>query len=504
MHADLSHSGLSLPAGLYARLSGNCRQIGRSCRSRIRASHALVSGIVLALTLSSPWALAGAPEGTPDESPLAPLAEFHSEHGALTATLEARDQQISIGRVVIEGSVYNGSYAGPVLRVHPGDWMFLHLVNHTARPTNLHFHGIDTSPLGNSDNMHIVVAPGSSYDYAVLIPRTQPPGLYWYHDHTHGVSRENVMSGLSGALVVEGFAAQFPALRGTTEQLMVLKDYEFEESKDPYVTRVLHKLVQTINGQPFSSLRMSPGETQLWRLVNQSADNYFELSLQGHAFRIIGEDGSASQHETAADRLLIKPASRLEVLVTAGAAGRYALISNGVLTGEGPDKAPFRQVGEVIVSGESRPSIARIGVFPAGVDLAGQAIDASRSVHFSQDSDAEIYRIDGKTFDHQRVDTRVPLGNIEEWTIFNDTDDFHAFHIHQVSFQVTRINDEVQPFNGRVDVVRVPEHGSVTLRMAFTDPVIVGRFMYHCHVLKHEDRGMMANIEVYDPRPPAP
>jgi FtsP/CotA-like multicopper oxidase with cupredoxin domain len=79
----------------------------------------------------------------------------------------------------------------------------------------------------------------------------------------------------------------------------------------------------------------------------------------------------------------------------------------------------------------------------------------------------------------------------------------HVFHIHQVHFQLVAINGVPQPFDGVANVVRVPERGSVTLRIAFTDPQIVGRFMYHCHVLKHEDQGMMANIEVYLPGAPS-
>jgi FtsP/CotA-like multicopper oxidase with cupredoxin domain len=95
----------------------------------------------------------------------------------------------------------------------------------------------------------------------------------------------------------------------------------------------------------------------------------------------------------------------------------------------------------------------------------------------------------------------VPLGSVEEWTVRNDTDDLHVFHIHQLGFQVVAVNGAAVPFEGRVDTVRVPERGTVTLRMAFTDKLIVGRFMFHCHVLKHEDKGMMGQIEVFDPRP---
>jgi suppressor of ftsI len=96
---------------------------------------------------------------------------------------------------------------------------------------------------------------------------------------------------------------------------------------------------------------------------------------------------------------------------------------------------------------------------------------------------------------------RVPLGNIEEWTIRNDSDDLHVFHIHQIGFQVVEVNGKPVPFTGYVDNVLVPERGEVKLLMPFTSRLILGRFMFHCHVLRHEDNGMMANIEVYDPAP---
>jgi FtsP/CotA-like multicopper oxidase with cupredoxin domain len=140
----------------------------------------------------------------------------------------------------------------------------------------------------------------------------------------------------------------------------------------------------------------------------------------------------------------------------------------------------------------SKPAPAR--------DLSDAHIDASRTIVFGETR--RQYTINGHVFDHSRIDTRVPLGNIEQWTIRNDTDEMHVFHIHQVNFQVMAINGQPQSFNGALDTVSVAPEQSVTLRIAFTQPEIVGRFMYHCHVLEHEDAGMMAQIEVYDPRHP--
>lgn len=418
----------------------------------------------------------------------------------MNVTLDATDQKVSFGKATIDGSVYNGDYAGPVLRVHAGDLMNITLINHLKETTNLHFHGIDTSPLGRSDNIHIAVKPGDTFTYQIKVPQTQPPGLYWFHDHIHGITEKNVMNGLSGTVIVEGFVEQFPEFHQLQEHVMVLKDYEFEESPDPYVAKTLHKYIQSINGQTFTTVSMQPGETQLWRIVNQSADYYFNLVLKGHKFRIIGRDGVSTQKETDVDEIKIMPASRLEVLVDAGEPGTYDLISEGVPTGEGKEKSPDRVLGKIIVNGSAVKPVPLVASFPAREDLSQRKVDAVRTVVFSQSKANDAYYIDGHIFDHNRIDTRVPLGNVEEWTIRNDSNEFHEFHIHQVSFQVTEINGVVQPFDGYVDNVRVPEEGEVKVRLAFTDPVIVGVFVYHCHVLGHEDKGMMAQIEVYDPK----
>ncbi|MDE3060942.1 MAG: multicopper oxidase family protein [Pseudomonadota bacterium] len=429
--------------------------------------------------------------------PLHRMMEFTSENGVLTATLEAKEERVRLGEVTIDGSIYNGEYAGPVLRVHPGDVMKIRLINHLSRTTNIHYHGIETSPLGNSDNIHVAVKPGETFDYEIKIPLTQPPGLYWYHDHTHGISDQNVMGGLSGTLVVEGFAQQFPELAGVREQLFVLKDYQFEDSQDPLIAKTYHNLVQTINGQTMSTIRIRPGETQLWRFSNQSSGRYFHLSLKGHKFRILGDDGRTARKETDVDVLDIKPAQRLDVLVDGGASGEYAMVSEKVLTGNGSS----RTLARLEVSGSEGKTIGEIAAFPQRPDLRNAKIDERRTIVFSQLNDDKNYFVNGRKFDAGRIDLRIPLGNVEEWTIKNDSDDMHVFHIHQIGFQVTEINGVPQPYNGYVDNVRVPERGEVKAIMPFTDPVIVGQFVMHCHVLKHEDNGMMAHVEIYDPNP---
>jgi FtsP/CotA-like multicopper oxidase with cupredoxin domain len=427
------------------------------------------------------------------------MTELRSDHGVLDVTLRAAEGKVHVGELELDGATYNGQYAGPVLRLRPGDLLRVRLVNALSQPTNLHFHGMRTSPLGNSDNVHLSVAPGETFTYEVRIPPTQPPGLYWYHSHLHGVSEHQVMAGLSGALIVEGLV---PA--GITERLLVLKDMVFDDDTgNATIDDELHGIVQSVNGRADSSFAIRPGETQFWRFSNQSANRIFHIAVPGHRFRVIAADGEAIVGERTEDVLDIMPAGRIEVLLEGGAPGSYALLSKGTMTGTGAARAPDRGLGHLVVAGEAAvPSdVAATAPPPA---LRGVAVAASRTFVFSQTTtlkaNEQKFFIDGRLFDARRVDVRVPLGNVEEWTIRNDSDDLHVFHIHQLGFQVVEVNHVAVPFAGRIDTVRVPERGEVKLRLAFTDPLIVGRFMFHCHVLKHEDKGMMAQIEVYDPR----
>lgn len=422
------------------------------------------------------------------------LVEHVSRNGILDVTLAAAAQEVAFDGVRFPGMVYNGRYEGPVLRVRPGDMLRINLVNRLNGPTNLHFHGIETTPRGRGDNIAILVPPGASFDYEVPIPADQPPGMYWYHAHVHGMSVEQVMGGLSGALIVEGAEAMLPQLTGLRERILVLKDYVIEDSDDPLIEDELHGIIQSVNGRRQIDLTMAPGETQLWRIGNQSSNLLFHLRLAGHRFRVIAVDGGLRREEAVEEVLHLHHGSRVDVLVEAGSPGDYALISDRVLTGEHLE----RQLGRLRITGNP---LARGPVAPVAAeapDLRRAGITAERIFSFTQERDESRFYIDGRVFDHARTDVTVRHGSVERWTIRNDSDDIHTFHIHQLHFQVVAVNGRAVPFTGHVDTIRIPERGSVTVIIPFTGALIAGRFVFHCHVLKHEDRGMMASIEVLD------
>lgn len=456
------------------------------------------------ILFSSKASLPAAGAGEPLESPRV----YRSSNGELRVTLEAKESRVKLGQFELRGATYNGDYGGPVLRVKPGDVLHLTLVNLLPQATNIHFHGMQVSPLGHGDNSMKMVAPGETWEYVIAVPKSHPPGLYWFHTHGHQYAERQLMGGLSGTLVVEGFQDEVPATKPLRERLLALK--EFSPNRNGELNKVpkpYNLVVKTINGQLMPRIDILPGETQLWRLSDQTADTYFALRLDGHAFTIIGRDGHPLMRPATSRELFLGPSERLDVLVTAGKAGSYAFVAEKTWTGPAGDHFQGQNLALLVSSPDaSRPPPAplrpliMVSGLPEVEPIPGDRIDARRTVVFSEDPVTGLFFINHRTFDHERVDVRVPLGSIEEWTIRNSSDELHVFHIHQVPFQVISVNGKTVPFGGLQDTIDVPIHGEVTVRLAFVDPTIVGRFMFHCHILEHEDKGMMALIEVFDPR----
>jgi FtsP/CotA-like multicopper oxidase with cupredoxin domain len=464
---------------------------------------------------STPPAFAGpfdalldaAPQPTAAEPLQSPL-EFRSENGRLDVALDARNTDIQIGPYTLRGATYNGSYGGPVLRVKPGDVLHVQLTNHLPQATNIHFHGLEVSPLGHGDNAMHMVNPGETWDYEIPIPLDHPPGVYWFHTHGHQFAERQLMGGLSGTLIIDGFQEQVPATKGLREQLLVLKEFTPTASGAlQAVPKPYNFNIKTVSGQLFPRFDIRPGETQLWHFTNQTANSYFRMTLDGHEFLVVGRDSHPLVNPEPERELIMGPGARADVLVTATAAGSFKLIAEKTTTGPAGDMFPAQDLALLVSAADaSLPPPTPLGTVSAAADartsqpIPGDRIDAERLITFSSDPVTGLFFINHTTFDHTRVDVLVPLGNIEEWTIRNSADELHIFHIHQVAFQVVSINGEAVPFAGLVDTVDIPIHGEVKIRIPFTDPIIVGRFMFHCHILEHEDKGMMQQIEVYDPK----
>jgi suppressor of ftsI len=423
--------------------------------------------------------------------------EIKSSNGVLETTLTTGNAKVKIGDQEVMSTVYNGMYVPPTLRVRPGDKLRLKLRNELNQETNLHYHGLEVSPSGRSDNIFLHVGAGDSFDYEVDIPRSRSAGLYWYHPHAHGLTEAQVSGGMSGGLIVEGILDPFPQLKGIKERVMLLKDTRIDGNTinvddDPA------KSTRTLNGLINPTIKIRPGETQFWRIGNIGSQAYYRLQLEGHTFCQIAQDGNLQNQIKEVKEILLPPGSRVEVLVQGGSAGTYRLRSLAFSTGPAGDNNPEVTLATIISEGPAQQPIPLPTTLPPAEDLRGQPIARRREIVFTE-APGKFF-INGKQFDMDRVDTTVNLGDVEEWTVRNESDEMHTFHIHQADFQVVEVNGQQAPFVGVQDNVNVPVRGVVKVLIPFTDPVIVGKFVYHCHILSHEDKGMMAVIEVVDPK----
>jgi FtsP/CotA-like multicopper oxidase with cupredoxin domain len=417
-----------------------------------------------------------------------------SKAGVLQVSLTPKLSTVSVAGHPATLMAYNGLYTPPTLRVHPGDTIRLRLTNELTEPTTLHTHGLTVSPRGNSDNVFSIVGAGQTHDYEIELPANHPPGLFWYHPHPHGFSDQQTRNGMAGGLVVEGLLDSFPTLRHVPERLMLLKGLQLENGR-VLITHIGEHVIRNINGMVNPVIVLRPGETELWRIGNQSADLYYLLTLDRHHFQLVARDGNRRSRITTSDTVRLSPGARAEVLVTAGGPGVYMLRTGDIDTGPDGNQYAGTIMATVRVEGKPVTPVQVPTTLLPVEDLRGKVTNR-RTIVFAESKDGNTFFIDGKTFDMNRTDVRVKLGAIEEWTIRNTADELHTFHIHQGPFQLVEINGVAQPVDDHRDIVDVPIGGEVKVIIPFTNPLIVGRFVFHCHILSHEDKGMMATIEV--------
>ncbi len=435
----------------------------------------------------------------------------------------------------------------------------------SAVSTNLHFHGLTVRPICHQDDVvgTSVLPRDPVFEYRIRIPADQPPGLYWYHPHIHGFSSSEVSGGASGALIVEGTERFQPELAGLPERVLVLRDMELlhpdalpavNEPITPYAVESDGEVVNTGTGHgkpardlslnyvpvpfpdyPPAAILMRPGQRQLWRVLNASAITYLNLAVLyqtvPQSFGVISIDGvplhyggSTGPTVKWVDHYALPPGARVEFLIDPppeGVAGQ--LVTRSVDTGPGGENDPIRQLATIAATAAATEPAVRMSLHPSppstpAVPWIGDvAPQRTRRLYFSEEpqdpNDANSKTIFYLTVDGEKPQAFDPAsgkphivvrqGDVEDWIIENRSNELHAFHIHQLHFELrswfgVEVDEEflrdtinVPYYNGRD-----PVYPSVRLRMDFRDPQIVGTFVYHCHLLEHEDGGMMGLITV--------
>jgi FtsP/CotA-like multicopper oxidase with cupredoxin domain len=405
-----------------------------------------------------------------------------------------------------------------------------------ASVTNIHFHGTNVAPVcGQDEVVHTLVQPGESFDYSVTIPTTQPPGLYWYHPHPHGISEGQVQGGATGALIVQGIQDVFPSLAGMPTRTLVIRDQtlpasELNDANIPAWDVSLNYVPVTYPSYTPAVIATIPGEPEFWRVVNSAADTILDLQyvVNGTAqpMQVYAIDGYPLSSGNASSMTTIQmgPGARAEFVVTTPNVGDTAqLVTQYQNTGPDGDFDPARPIAN-IVSQSGAPAPAQVPPQSGTVNhtlygsLAGLTPAARRNLYFSEvlenpadpNSPTDFYITEeGQTpalFSmDQAPNIVVHAGTVEDWTVENRAGEDHIFHIHQLHFQIVAIDG--QPVNdpALLDTYDVPywsgtgPYHSITARMDFSDPNILGTFVYHCHILEHEDGGMMGEIQILPP-----
>src|SRR5437016_14589040 len=215
---------------------------------------------------------------------------------------------------------YRGHNTPTVIRVQPGSILNMEYKKDLAaqskedsfghpcmQMTNLHFHGLHVSPIAPQDDvLDMMASPGDTLHYLVQVPPQQPPGLYWYHTHSHGESYIQDLDGMSGAIVVEGIERYVPEVRNMRERILVLRDLVLPTDAAE-LKKVMESVAMqttqcgtaaekperafTVNGSLRPKIDIAPGERQFWRIVNASPDRYADLELDSESLDVVALDG---------------------------------------------------------------------------------------------------------------------------------------------------------------------------------------------------------------------
>jgi FtsP/CotA-like multicopper oxidase with cupredoxin domain len=441
---------------------------------------------------------------------LAQPSELRSTDGRLRLELEASYKNVPVAGGTATVFSYNGGIPGPTLRLRPGDSLSVNLRNRLNEQTNLHVHGLHVSPQGNGDNMFVTVTPGTSFQYEYQLPDDHPPGVYWYHPHHHGFVAQQVFGGLYGAIIVE----DPESIEVARERVLVISDISLDAAgripAAPPMSAMMGRegALVLVNGQIRPRLVARPGERERWRIVNACSARYLRLQLDGQRLQLIGLDSGRFPTPSRVDEVLLAPGNRADLLVSTSVGtsvlrllpvdrgGMSGMMGGGELSGKAVELAALT------VSGDPVATMAPVPLQQLPRDLRTVAVAAERELVFAMGMSNGMgmgdsmmsFTVDGKEFDARRTDTVVRAGSIEEWTLTNTSPMDHPIHLHVWPMQVVENNGRKLDSIRWQDVVNVPVRGQVKVRIAFDD--FVGRSVYHCHILDHEDRGMMGIIEV--------
>jgi FtsP/CotA-like multicopper oxidase with cupredoxin domain len=520
---------------------------------------------------------------------------LYSTNGVLSVRFSYQQTTDSVGRL-LHCFMSDTGIEQPTLHVNPGDTLNITVTNNTppqpygetfnapncgnntvqftppasgitstGASTNLHFHGTNVTPACGGDNVtRTLINPGDSntFQYSFTIPANEPPGLYWYHPHVHGLAERDLLGGATGALVVDGIQNVQPAVAGLSQRYLVIRDQPqiqglaegpgncgvnvpFQDLSVNYVpidSNATFNSKGKLSNIVFTpaALTMGPGEKQFWRVVNSSADTILDLQVlydgapqtlqivSIDAVPVNSQEGTQPGQLIPVTRFRLPVASRVEFLVQAPAASVKVarLVTNNINNGPQGDCDPTRPIFNIQLSTDSAEAVDnRVGPFSAlstsqqrFAGVSASAVSTTRVFQFSEIQPSQFFITQVSAGQQPMVfDANNPpavvttQGAVEQWNVQNIAQENHEFHMHQIHFKVLSQDNfeangaqQAPAINGQfLDMIEIPfwtgkknvPIPQVELLMSFAG-MDIGDFVYHCHILSHEDLGMMAIIQV--------
>jgi FtsP/CotA-like multicopper oxidase with cupredoxin domain len=408
--------------------------------------------------------------------------------------------------------------------------------------TNFHTHGFHVSPAGNSDNVLLEIEPGVEFDFEIKVPLDHAQGTFWYHAHVHGSTALQVSSGMAGTLIIEGGLDDAQGIAGVKDNLFVFQQvsYDCYGEVESYSSRCPSKIGgfgpgnwkkmkrhTLVNGQLVPTLAMQPGEIQRWRFVHAGVRETIMAHVENNKGAIQGKlleiavDGLATGRIDAWKRVELQPGYRSDVLYQAPEKpGVYWLMdgeTDETLSLHGTVEAQ-KQLVKIVVEGESRtmkmPRQSDLANYKAMKDFTAkeiaklphtkkammfylgsrQDIPKTPCGSFERRHDDVIFSVNGIPFNHDTVRT-LKLNEAEKWTLCTrGLADAHPFHIHVNPFQVSREGPDRKPQNVWRDTLLVRDKKDEEIYTRYED--YIGKFVLHCHILDHEDQGMMELVNI--------
>ncbi len=489
---------------------------------------ALMLGAAGILAPVAPLLSAGRPR---QPLPLPPLLEGDWRAGRRRFRLTARPgQKIFLPGVETPTWGFDGDYLGPTLRMKRGESVSIEVLNRLAETTTVHWHGM-ILPARMDGGPHQPIEPGGRWlsEYDVI----QPAATLFYHAHTHGQTGPQVYRGLAGLLYIdddEMAALDLPRDYGVDDIPLILQDRDFDtDGSFRYLgfmpERMIGKHGRTllVNGATSPLLKAESTLLRL-RLVNASNARYYRLAFSdGRPFRVFASDGGLLPQAAALNELTLAPAERYEILVDLSDRGELSLLDLGGVgnAGHGPmgmmgmdrgfevlaidasaarrsPRRPDLRPGQRQQPGAEAPAPARKLVMEMGM-MGGGMMRGGMMGGMRRGTMGGMMRINGRSFDMQRVDFSVPANSEEVWRLGNDSPMLHPFHVHNTQFRILSRNGlpPAPAERGYKDTVSVRPGEDLRILVP-TGPYADARnpYMFHCHILEHEDGGMMGQFTV--------